>query len=337
MASVLKGAIIGCGCFAEHHLEAWRRIREVEIVAAADLRLNRAQRFANRAYASAEEMLDREGLDFVDIATGAEAHVPLVLLAVERGIPTICQKPIAPDWAGAVEMVGAAESAGVRLMIHENWRWQPWYRQVHEMIARGDIGRPIGYRIRFRRRDGLGEEPYWDQSYFREARRLIIQQTLVHLIDTGRFLFGEIDAVCTQASRRNPRIVGEDQAIVVLTHENGVHGLVDGHRFLDPNPGGPAMGDALFEGEDGTISIPATGDIYQDNGRVWKNDVPEGYYCGDSVFATQTHFISCLRDGSPFESAGRSYLRTFAAVEAAYRSANERRCVALSEILEPCR
>jgi hypothetical protein len=47
------------------------------------------------------------------------------------------------------------------------------------------------------------------------------------------------------------------------------------------------------------------------------------------------HFISCLKDGSPFESAGRSYLRTFAAVEAAYRSSSEQRCIPLAEILGP--
>ncbi len=333
MPAILKGAVIGCGYFAEHHMHAWRRIPEVEIVAAADVRLDRARRFASRAYGSAEEMLDREQLDFVDIATRAESHLPLVLLAVERRIPILCQKPIAPDWAGAVEIVGAAESAGVPLMIHENWRWQPWYRVAHEMMARGDIGPPIGYGFRLRTRDGLGDEPYAEQPYFRQERRFIIQQTLVHYIDTARFLFGEIDSVYAEASRRNPHIAAEDQAIVVLTHERGIHGWVDGHRFLDPNPDGPVMGDAFFEGELGAISILATGDVYRNKARVWKNDVTDGYR-GDSVRATLAHFISCLTDGSPFESAGRPYLRTFAAVEAAYRSVVERRCVSLTEILE---
>jgi len=55
-------------------------------------------------------------------------------------------------------------------------------------------------------------------------------------------------------------------------------------------------------------------------------------YRGDSVRATQAHFISCLASGAPFESGGREYLHTFAAVEAAYRSIAERREVALSEI-----
>jgi predicted dehydrogenase len=308
--------MIGCGWFAENHREAWLRIPGVEIVAAADTQLDRAQRFAARAYSSAEGLLDREQLDFVDIATHATSHLPLVRLAVERKVPTICQKPIAPDWASAVQLVSAAEAAGVRLMIHETWRWQPWYRVAQEMISRGDIGSPIGYGFRFRRRDGLGDEPYTEQAYFRKEPKLIIHVTLVHHIDTARFLFGEIDSIYAEASRRNPRIVGEDQAIITLAHKNGVHGWIDGNRFLDPNPNGPAMGD-----------------IYQNNERAWKNVVTAGCF-GDSVRATQAHFISCLQDGSPFESDGRSYLGTFATVEAAYRSVAERREVSLSEILD---
>ena len=334
MPEVLRGGIIGCGFFAERHIEAWRRIPEVEIVAAADPRFDRAQAFAGKAYGSAEEMLDRERLDFVDIVTRVETHLPLVRFAVQRSIPVICQKPIAPDWATALEIVVTAESAGVRLMVHENWRWQAWYRVAHQMIARGDIGALIGYGFRTRTRDGMGDEPYPKQSYFRQLHRLLIDEALVHHIDTARFLFGEIQAVYAQASRRNPNVAAEDQAILVLTHENAAHGWIDGHRFLDPDPDGPAMGDAFFEGERGTISIPAKGDVYRNHVLAWKNDVTVGYR-GDSVRATQAHFISCLKNGSAFESGGREYLRTFAAVEAAYRSVSERRCIPVAEVLPP--
>lgn len=336
MPEVLKGGIIGCGFFAERHIEAWRRIPEVEIVAAADPRLDRARMFASRAYGSAEEMLDRERLDFVDIVTRVDTHLPLVRLAVQRKIPIICQKPIAPDWATALEIIGTAESSRVRLMIHENWRWQAWYRVAHQMIARGDIGVPIGYGFRTRTRDGMGAEPYPKQPYFRQLYRLLIDEALVHHIDTARFLFGEIESVVAQASRRNPNVTAEDQAILVLSHEAAVHGWIDGHRFLDPDPDGPAMGDAFFEGEGGTISIAATGDVYQNHVLTWKNDVTVGYR-GDSVRATQAHFISCLRDGTAFESGGREYLRTFAAVEAAYRSVSEGRSISVAEILEPAK
>src|SRR5262249_28317675 len=105
MISVLRGGIVGCGYFAQHHLEAWRRIPEAQVVAACDLEFERACKAAPRAYVSAEEMLDREKLDFLDVATRAESHLPIVRLAASARVPVICQKPVAPDWETAVEMV----------------------------------------------------------------------------------------------------------------------------------------------------------------------------------------------------------------------------------------
>src|SRR5712671_1606238 len=149
----LRGGIIGCGYFAQFHIEAWRRIPEVELVAAADPDLARARQAAPRVYSTAEEMLDGERLDFVDIVTRADSHLPLVRLAASRKIPAICQKPMAANWADAVAMVDAADAAGIPLMIHENWRWQPWYRAAKGILDRGEIGQPITYWFRTRRND----------------------------------------------------------------------------------------------------------------------------------------------------------------------------------------
>jgi len=323
----MKGGIVGCGFFGQIQLEAWRRMPDVEMVAAADLDIERARRSAPRGYASAEEMLGREELDFVDIATRPEWHLPLVKLAAAHKIPVICQKPMALNWGDAVAMVEAAEAAGVRFMVHENWRWQPWYREIQIRIERGDIGEPVGYWFRTRKRDGDGPTPYANQPYFRQMPRLLIYETLVHHIDTARFLFGELETIYAQARRINPAITGEDQAVLTLTHVGGVAGVIDGHRFADPQPDGPAMGDAGFEGREGALYLSATGDIFQEERRIWTNTVAAGYR-GDSVRATQQHFVDGLKSGRVFESEGREYLKTFGAVEAAYRSLAEARSAA---------
>src|SRR5260370_3425149 len=138
--ATLRGGIIGCGFFAQFHIEAWRRMRGVELAAAADPDLARARQAASRAYATAAEMLDAERLDFVDIATRPDSHLQLVRLAAGRKIPAICQKPMAPTWADAVAMVDAAQSAGIPLMIHENWPWPPWDRAANGMLDRAEIG-----------------------------------------------------------------------------------------------------------------------------------------------------------------------------------------------------
>jgi predicted dehydrogenase len=330
----VRGAIIGCGYFSQHHLAAWKRIPEVEIVAACDLEYDRARRFADRAYCSAEEMLRQETLDFVDIATRVDSHVALALLAAQRGIAVICQKPIAPDWAAALRLVETMENVGVPFMVHENWRWQPWYRVANEMILRGDIGAPIGYGFRTRTCDGVGEQPYPRQTYMRGLRRFLIDEALVHHFDTARFLFGDICSIYANVARLNPEIAGEDRAIVIVNHGQGISGWVDGHRFLNPNPDGPAMGEALLEGDAGVLLILSTGDVYRDNVLAWKNNVTAGYR-GDSVYATLAHFVRALIEKTPFETGGRDYLKTFAAVEAAYRSALDHRMVFLTEVTSP--
>jgi predicted dehydrogenase len=329
---IRRGAIIGCGFFARHHIEAWRRIPGVQIVAACDLDLGRARTVSDRVYDSAKTLFTEERLDFVDIVTQADSHLSLASLAAMHRVPVICQKPIAPDWQSAVELVKIMEQTATPFMVHENWRWQPWYRVIRKLIESGEIGCPLNYAFRSRHNDGRGEQPYPLQAYFRTLPRLLIYETLIHHLDTARFLFGEIQSVYADTDRRNPNIEGEDRAIICVNHEQGVRGWIDGHRFLDPAPGGPAMGEAFFEGEEGLLLLLANGDIYKNGVLVWENKVTSGYR-GDSVLATQAHFVFCLDTGQPFESSGREHLKTTAAMEACYMSAREHCRVNLSRIL----
>jgi predicted dehydrogenase len=333
---IFKAGLIGCGFFAQHHLEAWRRMPNVQLVAACDYHIERARAAAARAYTSAEEMLRTEELDFVDIVTRSAGHLDLIALAVEKKLSIICQKPLAPDWETACRIVEIADKNRILLMVHDNWRWQPWYRAAGAMIARGDIGIPIGYSFRFRRKDGVGPEPYPNQTYFRKLRRQMIDETLVHHIDTARFIFGEITSVYGEALRRNPGILGEDYAILTLRHLKDVIGTIDGNRFLDLDDG-PGTDEASFEGESGSIRITARCDIWSGSKKIWTNDVVSGYR-GDSVYATQAHFVDCLKTGRPCESSVGEYLeKTFAVVEAAYQSLGSGRRVQTTEILSTAR
>lgn len=320
----LRGGIIGCGFFAQFHIDAWRRMPGVELAAACDLDIARAKAFVPSAYTSPEQMLDREALHFVDIVTRPETHLPLVKLAVSQGVHAICQKPMAPTWADCVELAKTADSSNVRVMIHENWRWQPWYREAKRLLLAGAIGEPFSYRFHTRKRDGLGPNPFPDQPYFRTMSRLLIYETIVHHLDTARFLFGEVSSVYAQVRRNNPVLAGEDQAQLLLTHQSELLGMIDGHRMADTTPvGGPVLGEAWIDGEDATLRVDASGDVYVGADLRRLNSVSIGYR-GDSVLATQQHFIDCLRSGDRFESDARDYLQTVSLVEAAYESAHLR-------------
>ena len=323
MTTPLRGALVGCGFFGQIHLEGWRRIDEAQIVAACDTDLAKAQQSAPQAFDNLERMLDEVKPDFLDIATRPELHVDMLRIAAARKLPVICQKPMAPRWAECLEMVRIAEKAEIPFMIHENWRWQPWYRFIAAEAAKGNLGAPVTYTFRTRKRDGAGPEPYLLQPYFRTMPRLLLFETLVHHIDTSRFLFGELDTVYGRLRRVNPRIQGEDQVLLIASHQSGLNGVIDGNRFFDLAPDSPPLGDAFFEFENGALRLSATGDIFRvtptGGDLLWKNEVTSGYR-GDSVRATSQHFVRSLAAGLPFETPGRDYLVTVAAVEAAYRS-----------------
>src|SRR5262245_12514696 len=98
--SELKFAIFGAGFWSQFQLAAWQELKGARCVAVYNRTREKAERLANRfgvpaAYDDAAELLAREKVDFIDIITDVETHPRFVLMAAERKIPVICQKPMA--------------------------------------------------------------------------------------------------------------------------------------------------------------------------------------------------------------------------------------------------
>lgn len=326
----LRGVMVGAGFFAGFQAEAWRRVVGAQIAAVADPLRERAEAFARewgipRAYADGAEMLEAERPDFVDIVTRPETHVTLTELAAAHGAHVICQKPMAPTWEECHAMVAACRRAGVRLLIHENWRWQPWYREIRRLIDAGALGRPFHAGFQMRTGDGRGPEPYPVQPYFRQMERFLLFETVVHFLDTFRYLLGEISEVYCRTDRINRVIAGEDYALIQLGFRSGGHGLIDANRVSGPNPPEVAFGSFRLEGDTGMIRLTPDGNLWLTKyGQVEKHHPfhwEDRGYKGDSVFALQQHFVDCLRSGEKSETEGENYLSTVRAVLAGYRSA----------------
>lgn len=326
----LKGVMIGAGFFARFQAEAWKRIECVEIVAVADPLPGRAAAFAveygiPRSYPDAAAMLHRENADFADIVTRPESHSDLTDLAAQHCPAVICQKPMAPTLAECQAMVERCARRGVRLLIHENWRWQPWYREAKRLISQNRLGRVFHFGFRMRTGDGRGPTPYLQQPYFREMPRLLLYETAVHFLDTFRFLGGDLESIFCQTNRINPAIVGEDYTLVQVSFSNGAKGIIDANRISGASPPEVAFGEFRIEGERAMIRIAADGCMfltdYEKPEIILPMKIPSEGYKGDSVKALQEHFAGCLLSGEVSESESVEYLKTVMAVDACYRSA----------------
>lgn len=332
-----RGVCIGAGYFSQFQYEAWARIPEVEITAFCNRNMDRAQAIRDefgiaRHYTDYRDMLEAEKPDFVDVITPPPTHRPMCRFAGQRGIDVICQKPLAPTFAEARQIADDAGRAGIRFMVHENFRFQPWYREIRRLLQKGTLGDKL-HSLYFcaRMGDGWGENAYRDrQPYFRDYPRLLVYETGVHFIDTFRFLAGQIDRVYGILRKLNPVIAGEDCAMVVFEFANGAVGVWDANRFNEPNCEDPryTFGQFLIEGNKGSIRLEADGRLTVQPLGQPERPHPYGHqtrgFAGDCCYATQRHFVDRLIDGGPFETDTEDYLKTLAVQEAVYQSAQER-------------
>ncbi len=340
----LRGALIGCGFFSINHLHGWRGVEDASIVAICDrdparLTIAGDQFGMARRYSSAEEMLANERLDFVDIATTAPSHRPLVELAARRGVGVICQKPFAPSLPDARAMVAACESAGVRLMVHENFRWQSAIRSLAAVIERGEIGAPFWGRVSFR----SAYDVFAGQPYLAMGERFIIEDLGIHILDVARFLFGDVATATARTRRVNPSIRGEDVATILLDHENGFTSVVDcsyaSRLEVEPFP------ETLIEvdGSEGSVRLLQGYDLVVagKNGAYRKDVSPPllpwasrpWHNIQESVQAIQQHWVDCMRENREPATSGRDNVKTLALVEAAYASAKTRQTLDVAKLM----
>jgi len=249
----------------------------------------------------------------------------------------ICQKPLAPTYAEAEQVVNAAQRAGVPLIVHENFRWQPWYREARRLIDEGRFGTLHSVAFRLRPGDGQGARAYLDrQPYFQKMPRLLVHETAIHWIDTFRFLMGEVAAVYASLRKVNPVLAGEDAGYLLFDFKSGATGLFDGNRLNDHIAANPrrTMGEMWLEGERGVLRLDGDARLW------WKphqkpetehryDRGPHDAFGGGCCAALQNHVVKGLLTQSALENTGQAYLTNLRIEEAVYRSSAKGRRIAL--------
>jgi D-apiose dehydrogenase len=337
-----KGLLIGAGYFSDFHLDAWQRMPNVQIVSVCDLNRDRAQAAATKygipqVFYDVDLALQCDDLDFVDIATAPSGRLEIVRQVVERGLPMICQKPLAHNFHEARQLIELVQASGQHFMVHENFRFQPWYREIKQLLDSGIIGHKLHtISMRTRLGDGWGADAYLSrQPYFREMPRLLMHETGIHFVDTFRYLAGEVVGCWGSLRRLNEVIVGEDTGTFTLRFASGAVGVWDANRYNESLSDNPryTFGDLLVEADGGSLWMDTSGKITvkQLGQTAYEHTYKPSKvgFAGDCVYACQEHFIEVLDGTANCETSPKEYLKSLQAVEAIYQSARSNHFVEL--------
>lgn len=331
--TVIKVATAGTGYFSQFHYRAWKRLPSVRLVGICNRDIQKALAFAERydidaAFSNIADMLKTSRPDLLDVITPPDTHLAAVSAAADAGVDLICQKPFCRSRDEASKAIGIAEKAGIEVVVHENFRFQPWYQKIKLLLGENMLGELYQATFRLRPGDGQGKEAYLDrQPYFQQMPRFLVHETAIHLIDVFRFLFGEPESVYSALRTLNPVIRGEDAGIIIMRMKSGTTAVFDGNRLSDhrANNRRLTMGEMAIEGQKGELRLNGDGRLFfraHDS-----NDESEIHYewndrdfGGDCVYGLQKHVVDARLGYGVVANTAREYMLNLSIEEAVYAS-----------------
>ena len=167
----LKVGIIGTGWIAEAHIESYKQMDDVDIVAAADLIPGKAEAFMKRYgvegvhfYPSHKEMIDNEQLDAVSICTYNTQHAVPTIYALEHGVNVLLEKPFTVTLDEAVEVCRAEKKSGKILSIGFQPRVDVNMQMIKKIVESGELGKIYYIQTGGGRRRGIPNSTFIEKS-----------------------------------------------------------------------------------------------------------------------------------------------------------------------------
>jgi predicted dehydrogenase/threonine dehydrogenase-like Zn-dependent dehydrogenase len=332
----LRLGLVGCGDIAVHNASGAATAPNVELVACFDpvkrLAEDLAGRHGARAVSSQAELLAAPDIDAVVLCVPHDLHAPLAIEACEAGKNVIVEKPLAQDLESAVAISEAANNHGVWVSPCFPQRYEPKIQIARRLVERGALGAVRGTLTRL----FLDKSPaYWlggfsgrARSDWRRSRERagggVLIMNLSHHLDLMRYLSGvEVETVSALSEPGSDQI--EDAISLSLGYENGAVGSLLGAASVR----GSTEQEMTLWGEDGRLVLEPDPRVYtlapidglrttrwHTFGRLPAPPIRAVYL---SRLAT-----AVAEAGAPEITAGDG-IAVQAVIEAAYRSAQERR------------
>jgi predicted dehydrogenase len=240
MTKQLGVAIVGCGGITlQNHLPGLALCPDVKVVALCDTNaecLDRARQQTGVSVTSTDynEIVKRDDVHAVIIATPNITHPPIAHASIGAGKHVLCEKPLALNYADAKAMAEAADKAGVRHMTAFTYRFVPAMRYLSHVIQRGDLGQPYHYRS-CRLQDWGTRNLGW-----RQVKKLAgtgeLGDMLSHRIDFAHLLVGPMRRLVANTRTLTPIRGGQpndtdDWVAILAEFKNDASGVLESSKL----------------------------------------------------------------------------------------------------------
>jgi len=353
MSQTHRIAIIGIGAIADIHARAIAQIEGAALVAGSCRTESKGRAFADQFncqwYDDTARMLDEQEPDVVTIASPSGTHCDLALLAIERGVHVLCEKPLEITTERCDRIIQAAERAGVALGGIFPQRFNPVMQAVHGAAVAGRFGNvaTANAYVPWWRDDAYYGSERWQGTLTLDGGGALINQS-IHAIDATQWIAsaagcGDVVEVFGFTSQRghDPAIIEvEDTAVAAMRYQNGALGAILGCTSMYPG----TFQRIHVAGRDGTAEVHEETLVMftfrdDDPGDVEALKRCKGGSSGggasdpmaighENHTGNITEFLNAIDEGRTPLVDGREARKSLAIVEAIYRSAKEGRPVA---------
>lgn len=336
---IFKTGIVGCGRIGSlleedllrgkpcTHAGGFSALPNALLSAGCDINPERLQKFGKRwnvthLYSDYREMLEKENLDVLCIATWTPLHASMTLEAVRAGVKGVfCEKPIATSLDQAKEMVRICRKKNIPLIINHERRWDAYYQQARKLILSGKIGEIktlVGNALSWKPGKLLVSD-HGGGPLFHDG---------THLTDLLLFFGGPVAWVSGHETRPGGKKYIEETASAMLGFKNGAIGFIEG---------GGARKYFNFEldvqGTEGRILIGNSGKelyITKKSRRftgfqeLEKVPFPEPKKYESPFIGGAREMLRTLQTGKAGVSTGENGLRALEIISAVYQSAQQK-------------
>lgn len=317
MKEPLRFALIGAGAIAQSYVAVFATLRCADVVGVADPLGQRARKVAGAlgtpAYLSYEELLDDTPVDAAVICTPPATHIDVGLGLLGRGIPVLCEKPLATDLASARKLVAASISAGVPLTMAAKFRYVEDAVKAKSIVDAGDLGEIVMFDNIFASHSPMAGR--WNADPAVSGGGVLIDHG-THSVDIARYFLGSITDVMAVAPRRVQDVAVEDTAQMFIRSTEGVYGTIDLSWSIDMETDSYVS----IYGSGGTIKVGWDESRYRPaSGADWIT-FGDGYDKIDAMRAQVANFCGALQGREELLISAEDAVASVAVIEAAYAS-----------------